>query len=183
MMLTVGEQETAAIPHPDDPYEGSIGAYPRRFSMEPTSPQYTITSEASTLLSDNLVAELRRFNQGKASPLWEKRPRPAESLQFYLLDAKGNLIGGIQGRTHQIPEWLEITVLWVAEEMRKQGLGRELMHMAEDEARARGCRYARLATSEYQAPGFYRKLGYREYGMLENCPREETVYYFCKELL
>jgi ribosomal protein S18 acetylase RimI-like enzyme len=151
--------------------------------MEPTSPRYTVTSEVSTSLSDNLVAEMRKFNQGKHSPLWENRPCPAESLQFYLLDDKGNLIGGIQGRTHQIPEWLEITVIWVAEGVRSHGLGRQLMQMAEDEARARGCCYARLATSDYQAPEFYCKAGYREYGMLENCPRGETVYYFYKELL
>jgi ribosomal protein S18 acetylase RimI-like enzyme len=150
--------------------------------MEPASPRYTVTSEASAALSDNLVAELRRFNQGKHSLLWENRPRAAESLQFYLLDDEGTLIGGIQGRTHQIPEWLEITVIWVAEAMRQQGLGRQLMQMAEEEARARGCCYARLATSDYQAPEFYRKLGYREYGVLENCPHGETVYYFYKEL-
>lgn len=45
------------------------------------------------------------------------------------------------------------------------------------------CRYARLATSDYQAPAFYRKLGYQLYGQLENCPAGETVYYFYKELL
>ena len=51
-----------------------------------------------------------------------------------------------------------------------------------EEAKKRGCHYARLATGDYQAPDFYRKVGYRLYGELENCPRGETVYYFCKEL-
>lgn len=150
--------------------------------MEQDLPQYTISSEASPSLSDNLVAELREFNRGKRSSLWEKPPRAMETLQFYLLDVAGHLIGGIQGRTHQIPEWLEITIIWVAEDRRQQGLGTQLMKMAEEEAKARGCRYARLATSDYQAPEFYRKLGYRAYGVLENCPRGETGYYFNKEL-
>ncbi len=56
------------------------------------------------------------------------------------------------------------------------------MRAAEMEAVARGCQYARLATSDYQAPGFYAKLGYAQNGMLENCPPGETVYYFWKRL-
>ena len=56
------------------------------------------------------------------------------------------------------------------------------MMQAEQEARRRGCRYARLATGNYQAPDFYPKLGYVLYGTLENCPAGVTVYYFYKEL-
>ena len=151
--------------------------------MTPISSRYTITSESAPSLADSLVAEIRNFNRGKHSPLWETPPRTMEPLQFFMLDLQEKLIGGILGRTHQIPEWLEITVIWVRAELRHQGLGAHLMQLAEEEAKRRGCTYARLATSEYQAPDFYRKLGYREYGKLENCPRGETVYYFCKELL
>jgi len=49
-------------------------------------------------------------------------------------------------------------------------------------ASQRGCRYARLATSDYQAPEFYPKLGYTRYGALANCPPGETVSYFWKPL-
>jgi ribosomal protein S18 acetylase RimI-like enzyme len=41
---------------------------------------------------------------------------------------------------------------------------------------------ARLATSNFQAPGFYERLGYSLYGKLENCPPGETAYYYWKEL-
>jgi hypothetical protein len=92
------------------------------------------------------------------------------------------IVGGLVGRTNQIPEWLEVSIIWVAEDKRRQGVGRRLMHLAEAEAIKRSCRYARLATSDYQAPDFYRKVGYKLYGQLENCPRGETVYYFYKEL-
>ena len=92
-------------------------------------------------------------------------------------------MGGLIGRTNEVPEWLEVSVIWVAEDRRGQGTGRQLMRLAEEEAKRRGCRYARLATGDYQAPDFYHKVGYRLYGELQNCPRGETVYYSCKELV
>jgi GNAT superfamily N-acetyltransferase len=99
------------------------------------------------------------------------------------LDDKGFVVGGLIGRTNEIPEWLEVSVIWVAEDKRGQGTGHHLMGLAEEEAKRRGCRYARLATGDYQAPDFYRRVGYRLYGKLGNCPRGDTVYYFYKELV
>lgn len=86
------------------------------------------------------------------------------------------------GRTHAIPEWLEISVLWVDEALRRHGIGRQLMHMAETQARQRERRFAKLSTASYQAPGFYQKLGYRLYGTLEDFPRGDTAYYYWKAL-
>ncbi len=56
------------------------------------------------------------------------------------------------------------------------------MKRAEEEARRRGCLYARLATSTFQAPGFYEKLGYVLYGRLEDCPPSDTSLYYRKDL-
>ncbi|HLL77918.1 MAG TPA: GNAT family N-acetyltransferase [Ktedonobacteraceae bacterium] len=103
-------------------------------------------------------------------------------LHIYALDAGGAIRGGLIGRTHSIPQWLEVSVIWVDEQIRQHGLGRRLMEEAEREAWQRGCRYARLATGNYQAPEFYEQLGYSLYGQLENCPPGETVYYFWKEI-
>ncbi|HUY77275.1 MAG TPA: GNAT family N-acetyltransferase [Ktedonobacterales bacterium] len=92
------------------------------------------------------------------------------------------LSGGLVGRTHAIAQWLEVSVVWVDEQARGQGMGRWLMAEAEREAIGRGCQFARLATSNFQAPGFYEKLGYALYGRLENCPPGETIFYFWKAL-
>lgn len=54
---------------------------------------------------------------------------------------------------------------------------------AEQEALRRGCHYARLATSDYQAPEFYPKLGFILYGQLAYCPPGESVTYFWKPLV
>jgi len=132
--------------------------------------------------SEYVMDQLREFNRPRKSLLWSNPPQPSAPLQIYALDARGSVVGGLVGRTNEIPEWLEVSVIWVAEDRRGQGLGRWLMGLAEEEAKRRGCRYARLATGDYQAPDFYRKVGYRLYGELPDCPRGETVYYFHKPL-
>jgi GNAT superfamily N-acetyltransferase len=47
---------------------------------------------------------------------------------------------------------------------------RRLMAVAEEEAVRRGCRNAWLDTHEFQAPGFYEKLGYAVFGKLADYP-------------
>jgi N-acetylglutamate synthase-like GNAT family acetyltransferase len=49
----------------------------------------------------------------------------------------------------------------VREDIRRRGLGAELIEMAESEAVHRGCKHAFVDTMDYQAPNFfYIKLGY-----------------------
>ena len=138
---------------------------------------HTVDERREDFITNQLVA----FNEAHSTafPIEQYEPQP---LHIYALDRDGNVVAGLIGRTHALPAWLEVSVIWTAEHVRHQGLGRQLMTRAENEARQRRCRYARAATSNYQAPEFYRKLGYRLYGTLENCPPGETVFYFWKEL-
>lgn len=113
------------------------------------------------------------------------RPRvPAESdrapIEIYVLDGASRVVAGIVGRT--VWSWLEVGVIWVDGQLRGRGLGRALLKRAEDEARQRGCIAARLSTWDFQAPGFYEKLGYRLSGKLEDDPPGHTVFYFRKDL-
>ena len=144
--------------------------------------RFSFILELSEERSEYLTNELIEFNRTRQSPLWSNPPQSSVPLQIYALDDKEAVAGGLIGQTNGIPEWLEVSILWVAEDARGQGVGRHLMSLAEEEAKRRGCHYARLATSDYQATGFYRKIGYAIYGKLENCPRGETVHYFYKEL-
>ncbi|SRR5579885_3001821 len=130
---------------------------------------------------DWLTSQLVAFNLAHSTALPIEHVEPS-LLQVYVLDRAGAVLGGVVGRTHAIPAWLEISMIWVDERLRQQGLGRRLMEQAEREAYQRGCRYARLATSNFQAPAFYQKLGYVLYGTLENCPPGETVFYYWKQL-
>lgn len=132
--------------------------------------------------AEEITQRLITFNRSHP-PAQVEEPQEPQPLHIFAYDEQDNLIAGVTGRTHALPFWLEISVLWVDEARRGLGLGKRLMRQAEQEAIGRGCRFARLATSHYQAPGFYAKLGYARYGQLANCPPGETVSYFWKPLV
>jgi ribosomal protein S18 acetylase RimI-like enzyme len=72
--------------------------------------------------------------------------------------------------------------MWVDPSRRRQGLGRELLTAVEDQARGRGCRWAKLNTWEFQAPEFYERLGYLVYGREIDYPPGHTNYLMRKDL-
>ena len=101
-------------------------------------------------------------------------------LILALRDAAGAIVGGLWGRTAY--DWLFVELLAVPESMRGQGIGTELMGLAEREAAARGCRNAWLDTFEFQARGFYEKIGYTCFATLPDFPKGSSRYFMRKEL-
>lgn len=95
-------------------------------------------------------------------------------------DAEGRAIGGLWGRT--VYDWLFVELLVVPELLRGCGLGTTLMQGAEREAIARGCHSAWLDTFEFQARGFYERLGYERFGELQNYPPGSARYFMRKVL-
>jgi GNAT superfamily N-acetyltransferase len=83
-------------------------------------------------------------------------------------DERGNTVGGLSGRTEF--GWLFVELLFVPASLRGQGVGTELMRRAEAEAVSRGCHSAWLDTFEFQARGFYERLGYTCFGELPHYP-------------
>jgi ribosomal protein S18 acetylase RimI-like enzyme len=77
---------------------------------------------------------------------------------------------------------MHIESLWVDEPMRNRGLGSKLMKMVENEAVKRGCTIAYTDTFTWQAPEFYKKIGYVLYGKLEGFPDNNSLSYFRKDL-
>jgi ribosomal protein S18 acetylase RimI-like enzyme len=151
-------------------------------TVDSNQTKYAYVSEPNEDRSEYVMNALIEFNRSRQSPLWTNFSQTSAPLEIYALDDKGLVVGGLTGKTNEIPEWLNISVVWVKEELRGRGIGRRLMNLAEEEAKRRACRFARLATSDYQAPDFYKKMGYIQYGKLENCPQGEIDYYFYKEL-
>jgi GNAT superfamily N-acetyltransferase len=101
-------------------------------------------------------------------------------LRVFARDADGSVIGGLLADTYW--QYLEIHKLWVSDAHRKLGHASRLLEAAEAEARRRGCKQAFLDTFSFQAPGFYQKLGYREFGRLEEFGGEHSRYYLHKRL-
>jgi GNAT superfamily N-acetyltransferase len=97
-------------------------------------------------------------------------------------DREGAILGGLIGGTSY--GWLLIKNLWIAQDLRGQGLGAEIMRLAEEEASNRGCHGAWLDTSSRRARNFYARLGYETFGTLENRegekPQGHVRFFLCK---
>jgi GNAT superfamily N-acetyltransferase len=102
------------------------------------------------------------------------------SLAVLVRGPDGELRAGLDGFTYA--GWLFIRYLWVHAGLRRSGVGRELMQQAERQARAFGCHSAWVDTFSFQAPDFYAKLGYREFGRLDYPPDHQRIF-FQKQLL
>jgi GNAT superfamily N-acetyltransferase len=70
----------------------------------------------------------------------------------------------------------------VAEEHRGGGHGERLVRAAEEEARALGCHAMWLDTFSFQAPAFYRALGFQEFGRLDDYPPGHSRHFLYKLL-
>ena len=134
-------------------------------------PTWTITLEAEPdlALRAQILAPLSAFNDAAAGPgHWG-------GLAVAVRDAAGEVVGGLWGRTGYGFLFVELLALGPA---RGQGLGREVMAVAETEARRRGLLGMWLDTWTFQAPGFYEKLGFTECGRIrEYPPGHDRVFY------
>jgi GNAT superfamily N-acetyltransferase len=119
-------------------------------------------------------AGLRRFNRTHAGD-----PNYA-TMHLFLRTPDGQVVGGCLGETAW--QWLFVSTLWVADELRGRGYGRRLLEAAEQEARQRGCREVYLDTYEFQAKLFYERLGYSVFGVQEGYPPGFNRYYLRKSL-
>ena len=84
------------------------------------------------------------------------------------LRERGRIVGGLTGQTYL--GWFFVAWFWIAEKHRGKGFGARILQAAEDEARGRGMKNVYLDTFSFQVPGFYEKLGYREFGRLDGFP-------------
>lgn len=101
-------------------------------------------------------------------------------LAIFVRDNQQTIQAGLEGWT-----WCGscyIRTVWVHEDLRGQGLGTKLLQAAEQEAIARGCQQITLESFSFQAPGFYQKLDYEVFAVLDEHPRSHQHYYLRKWL-
>jgi ribosomal protein S18 acetylase RimI-like enzyme len=102
------------------------------------------------------------------------------SLTIFVRDETGEITAGLHGWT-----WAQtgfVQTLWIREDLRGRGLGAQLLATAEIEAARRGCREMHLDSHSYQAPDFYRHLGYEVIGELPGWPGDTTRIFLRKTL-
>ena len=138
---------------------------------------YKIALESGSTEADirTLKRHLISFNNQHAEP------EQYQQLVLFVRDPAEEIVGGLLGYTHW--RWLFVQNLWMADSLRGLGYGRTLMQSAEQEALRRGCRHAYLDTFDFQALGFYQKLGYELFGHLDDYPPGHTKYFLQKRHL
>jgi GNAT superfamily N-acetyltransferase len=110
-----------------------------------------------------------------AAPLHEVRP-----LSCVARDPSGAVVGGAIGR-----RWgpcCELQQLWLSDDVRGTGLGRRVLLAFEQQAVTQGCQVIVLETYSFQAPEFYRRLGYRIEHELAVFPHGIRKFYLSKVL-
>lgn len=122
---------------------------------------------------DAILAPLQAFNAAAGGPTdrW--------TLAVTVRGPSGTVVGGLWARTSWGMMFIELLALGPA---RGQGLGRRVMQLAEAEARRRGVVAIYLDTFTFQAPGFYRKLGFEEFGRVPGAPPGHGRVFFVKRL-
>ncbi|GIN63802.1 N-acetyltransferase [Robertmurraya siralis] len=101
-----------------------------------------------------------------------------EDFCFTIKDGEGHIFGGISGNTKL--QSLFIQFLWVDESIQGKGFGRKLIKVAENFAVERKCRLIKVDTFSFQAPDFYKSLGFEVYGTIENFPEGHNHYFLYK---
>src|SRR5262245_20384000 len=86
----------------------------------------------------------------------------------------GEPAGGLVGRTSMGLFFLDL--FWLPARLRGSGLGSAALRMAEAEAARRGCTAATLVTVNFQAPGFYARHGWEEFGRIGTVPGVERIF-------
>lgn len=114
------------------------------------------------------------FND-QAAPLHE-----VQALSCFVRDEHGHVIGGAIGR--RWGQLCELQQLWVEAGHRGKGIGVSLVQQFEHHAVQKGCTSFYLETLSFQAPEFYKKLGYTVAFTRSGYPHGIGKYHMVKEL-
>jgi ribosomal protein S18 acetylase RimI-like enzyme len=103
-----------------------------------------------------------------------------ESYSAVHRNEAGEIVAGVSGFT-----WggcCHVSYLWVAEALRRSGVGSALLAAVERHARSKRCRLILLSTHDFQAPEFYVRLGYEQVAQIEDYPVQHVDIVLAKRL-
>lgn len=98
----------------------------------------------------------------------------------FVAEDGGTLVGAITGRAYY--NEVHIGDLIVSEKCRRGGVGSRLVNAVEDNYRGRGFDCVTLTTFAFQAPEFYKKLGYEVEFIRESRDKRLNKIFFKKAL-
>ncbi|MFI6350590.1 GNAT family N-acetyltransferase [Streptomyces sp. NPDC050560] len=131
-----------------------------------------------------LLQRLRAANTAASPVLRAMRDTAADRespVGVWAWGEDGGLVAGLDG--HVWAGWLHVNLLWVDAGHRGRGLGSRLLAESEELTALRhGCRWSRVSTWDFQAPGFYRGQGYEVVCAIPDYPPGVTEYTLTKRL-
>lgn len=130
-------------------------------------------AETRTAILEGLIAH----NNAGTGGLY---PSPRNIALSVRDESTGKVLGGLTARIGYSRMFIEL--LYIPQDLRGTGIGRQLMEEAEQVAREAGCLGIWLDTFSFQAPGFYKKLGYHEFGAIADYPPGHTRHFLHKIL-
>ena len=136
---------------------------------------FVVTDAPDDRLKRTIGDGLKGFNHEQAGYT------DGRSLAIMLRDPKSSEpIGGMLGWTSF--GLLVIDLVFLPEGMRGRDLGSRMLAVMEAEAKRRGCKAGMLYTLSFQAPGFYEKRGWREFGRVPCEPPGTSRVFMTKTL-
>ncbi|KTD53452.1 hypothetical protein Lsan_3862 [Legionella santicrucis] len=126
--------------------------------------------------------EIQVLYDGIAGFAQEKKNQPPiECYGFFIHDDNDNIIAGCNGSMYY--GCLYIDSLWVHELLRDKNLGTHLIQSAETLGKEKGCLFSTVNTMDWEALGFYQKLGYSIEYQRTGYFHQSTLYFLRKSLL
>lgn len=135
--------------------------------MTPRRPRIFARHDLTAEETEGIEDRLYRFNV-------QRTGYDDGELLAFVAELAEEMIGAVAGYS-----WggiCELRQVWIHEDHRGRGLGVELMGEAVREARARGCADIFLTTYDFQAPGFYARLGFRAVAEIHDKPVGHTEF-------
>ena len=126
-----------------------------------------------------IFAGIRQYTQQRALTRWPQA-RHRGSVTITISDPQDNIVGGCYGDSFLACMYLAI--LWLRDDYRGRGLGRQLLERIQREAKDMGCTRICLDTFDFQVPQFYEKFGFQEFARLPYFPQGPAKVFFTKEL-
>ncbi len=140
-----------------------------------SSPVLTLTDQPTDIDQQVIATGLSDYNELKTGY------RDSQKLAALLRDPDTDeTLGGMIGRTSY--GLLFIDLVYLPEVTRGQDIGGQLLAMMEAEGARRGCKSAFLLTITYQAPGFYTRHGWTEFGRIACDPPGAARVFMTKTL-
>jgi GNAT superfamily N-acetyltransferase len=133
-----------------------------------------VRSDPAQEEKDFIFNSLAEFNESQV------RDARVREFGIFASNESGAIVAGLLGFT--LWNGCFISALWVAETLRQKGIGRQLLATVEEFAVQNDCSHIHLDTFDFQARGFYEKVGFDVFGTIEDYPIGHKRHCLIKKL-